>query len=118
MILIMGLPNAGKTTYSARYDNVLHLDDFGRHKFIKCNREVAKSDGNVVVEGIYNMKYRRKELLEALKGKDCKKICIWLDISREECERRERRGRNVVRYTLLEAPTYDEGWDEIIHLKE
>lgn len=110
----MGLPNAGKTTYSSRYAHVIHLDDCKKPKFDNCNKAVSETDGNVVVEGIYNTKYRRKALLEAVEGKNCRKVCVWLDTPREECEKRENRGRNVIRYALIEPPTYDEGWDEII----
>ena len=117
MTLIMGHPNAGKTTYSARYDNVLHLDDFPRNKFLNCNEAVRRSDGNVVVEGIYNLRCRRIKLLEAVAGKGCRNVCIWLDTPLDECVRREDRGRDerTVRGPL-QPPTLDEGWDEIIRL--
>lgn len=117
MILIMGHPNAGKTMYSSRYDKVLHLDDFPHNKFLYCNAAVRWSDGNIVVEGIYNLRCRRIKLLEALKGKNTERICIWIDTPIEECLRRESRGRNeeIVR-DPLQPPTLDEGWDEIIQI--
>ena len=122
MILIIGHPNAGKTTYSQQYDNVLHLDDFPQSKFLNCNKAVKKSDGNVVVEGIYNLRCRRKLLLEQVKDKDCKNICIWIDTPLEVCIERERNYRHrpeqMVRhsYDAFQPPTYDEGWDEIIRI--
>ena len=120
MILIIGHPNAGKTTYSERFENVLHLDDFPRSKFLNCNEAVRKSDGNVTVEGIYNLRCRRKKLLEAVKGKDTRNVCIWLDVPKDECLRRESRNRNasVITHSPFEPPTLDEGWDEIIHLRK
>lgn len=119
MILIIGHPNAGKTTYSAQFDNVFHLDDFPLSKFLNCNKAVSKTDGNVVVEGIYNLRCRRERLLEAVKNKKCERVCIWLDVDIEECIRRETRGRtqSVVENDFFEAPTFDEGWDKIIHIK-
>lgn len=123
MILIMGYPNAGKTTYSQNYEDVIHLDDFGRGKFAKCNEAVLHSDGNVVVEGIYNTAKRRKSLLDAVSEKNCRKVCIWIQTPLEECLRREKmyrmRGDNVVLVSadMFEEPTYSEGWDEIITIK-
>ena len=116
MTLIIGLSNAGKTTYSQKYDNVLHLDDFPFNKFLNCNEAVRKSDGNVVVEGIYNLRCRRKKLLEAVKGKPCKNICIWLNTPLEECLKRDGRSEEIVMqgYRMFQPPTLDEGWDEII----
>ena len=115
MILIMGHPNAGKTTYSSRYKAVLHLDEFPFPKFLNCNEAVKKTDGNVVVEGIYNLRCRREKLLEMVKGKPCKNICIWLDTPIEECLKRENRGRNAQTInSFLQPPTLEEGWDEII----
>ena len=114
MILIIGYPNAGKTTYSAQFDNVLHLDDFPPSKFLNCNEAVKQADGEVVVEGIYNLRCRRKKLLEAVK-KDEKKVCIWLNTPIEECIKRENRGRpRQVVIGPFQPPTLDEGWDEII----
>ena len=115
--LICGLPNAGKTTYSKRFENVLHLDDFPRNKFLNCNKAVAESVGDVVVEGIYNLRIRRKKLLESVK--DGKKVCIWIDTPTEECIRREDRGRqpHIVTQLPMQPPTYEEGWDEIVVIR-
>lgn len=128
MILIMGLPNAGKTTYSAQYENVLHFDEFRKFtikpkdQYELCNKAAAEFDGEVCVEGIYNSASKRKELLEAVKDNPEKNICIWLDTSVETCEKREDRGRpkGLVRVhkERFEPPTYDEGWDEIIIINE
>ena len=118
LILIIGLPNAGKTTYSGRYESVLHLDDFP-WRWQPCLKAAATTEASeLVVEGIYNFARRRMELLEALKDKPGKRICIWLDTPVEECVRREDRGRpdGIVWMHQRQAqlPTEDEGWDEII----
>ena len=117
MTLIIGLPNAGKTTYSQRYTNVLHLDDFPWNRWLNCNEAVRQSDGNVVVEGIYNLRCRRERLLEAVAGKNVRNVCIWLDTPQDECLRREDRGRDARTITdIFQPPTLDEGWDEIIRI--
>lgn len=117
IVLIIGLPNAGKTTYSERFENVLHLDDFPPSKFLNCNEAVRKAVDDVVVEGIYNLRCRRERLLEAYQGNG-RKVCIWIDTPADVCVGRENRGRHeqVVRAHLFQPPTYDEGWDEIIRI--
>lgn len=116
MTLICGLPNAGKTTFSGRYSKVLHLDDFPPSKFLNCNEAVRQSEDDVVVEGIYNIRCRRERLLEVAKGR---KVCIWIDTPLEECLRREGKSEHVVRVgaEMFQPPTYDEGWDEIIIIR-
>lgn len=115
MILIIGHPNAGKTTFSARFEHVLHLDDFPPNKFLNCNQAVAESGGDVVVDGIYNLRCRRLRLLEGCRG-NSPKVCYLLDTPLDECIRREEQGRQrpgVMEHSYLEPPTLDEGWDEI-----
>lgn len=122
MILIIGHPNSGKTTYSQQYDNVIHLDDFPRNKFLNCNEAVKKTDGNVVVEGIYNLRCRRELLLKQVEGKSCINICIWLDTPIEICLEREKNYRKRPQEMILsccntfQPPTLDEGWDKIIRV--
>lgn len=123
LTLICGIPNAGKTTYSLRYDNVIHFDDVTRKggQFENCNRMASEVDGDVVVEGVYNSVKRRKQLLEACKHQD-KKICIWLDTEVDECVEREKNYRKRpislvhAHHRSLEPPTLDEGWDEVIRI--
>ena len=118
LTLICGLPNAGKTTYSAKYDTVIHFDDFG-NSFEKCTKAVSEVQGDVCVEGVYNSARRRKQLLDACKHQD-RKVCIWIDTSFEECIRREREYRKRpmgivhAHHKSFEKPTLDEGWDEVI----
>ena len=122
LILIIGLPNAGKTTYSKQFKNVLHLDDFPWNKFLNCNEAVRLVDDDVVIDGIYNLRCRRERLLEAVRDKSEKKVCIWVDTPLEECIKRSVFGRSerIVRdgARMFQPPTYDEGWDEIIIVKD
>ena len=122
MILICGLPNAGKTTFSQRYENVIHFDEVkgGRHRRDKVI-EMVSADNDLVVEGVYDKAKDRKHLAETSKAKN---TCIWLDVSVDECLKREskyrQRGEHLVIWCAesFEPPTLDEGWDEIIILKE
>lgn len=121
LTLICGLPNAGKTTYSSKYDTVIHFDNIPREgdQFENCNRLASEVQGDVCVEGVYNSVRRRKQLLEACKHQD-RKVCIWIDTPLEECIRREREYRKRpigivhAHHKSFEKPTLDEGWDEVI----
>ena len=125
MILIIGLPNAGKTTYSIQFENVIHFDNIphtnNEEWYNKCDELAKKSSDDITIEGIYNNRNRRIKLLEACKDKSIKK-CIWIDTDVKECIKRENRNRSIHtiigHHTLFEPPTYDEGWDEIIILKD
>lgn len=121
LTLICGLPNAGKTTYSSKYDTVIHFDDIPRKggQFENCNKRASEVKGDVCVEGVYNSARRRKQLLEACKHQD-RKVCIWIDTPLEECIRREceyrKRPIGMVHAhrKSFEPPTLEEGWDEVI----
>lgn len=125
-ILICGIPNAGKTTYSEKYDNVIHLDDFrdlgSRKAFQEIRRLLSRTKEDAVVEGVYGSAQLRKELLRACHHQD-QKICIWLDTDVAECIRRElayrKRPIGIVygHHHGFEPPSLEEGWDEIIHIE-
>lgn len=120
MILITGLPSAGKTTYSKKYDNVLHYDDVkGRYRRDMVV-EAVKADNSLIVEGVYHKAKLRRQLVEVSKENNC---CIWFNIPVEECLERERNTRKRGDFQILqcaavfEPPTFDEGWDEIIIIR-
>lgn len=123
MTLICGIPNAGKTTYSQRFDNVVHMDEVAtnRKHFPKITEIIANSTEDVCVEGVFISKHQRKELVSACRP-EWKKTCIWLATPLEECLRRENRGRKAALmencHAAMQPPTYSEGWDEIIIIGE
>ena len=119
--LICGLPNAGKTTYSNSYKNVIHLDDYHfNNKYEASNADALRMlfSNDVCLEGDYSTVNVRKRVLSSISNIVCKKVCIYLKISKETCLKRENRGREkkLIKYLLndFEPPTKDEGWDEII----
>lgn len=108
--LICGMPRAGKTTYSKRYDNVIHLDGIGYHQ---VKRMVAEITTDVAVDGIYNDSRTRERLATAYKGNG--RRCIWIDTPLEI-----RKTRPMWQEYLgmeFEPPTFEEGWDEIIIIR-
>ena len=111
LTLICGLPRAGKTTYSERFDDVIHLDTFGVYQGVI--HRVRSKNGDVVVEGVYHTRYNRECLVRAYGGVGCR--CIWLDTPQEV--RRTRKGWCERCDYPFEPPTLEEGWDEIIIIR-
>ena len=117
--LICGIPNAGKTTYSSQFKNVIHMDEIIPKKKNLAYEEVcdmiAKSNDDIYVEGVFTASHIRKQLCDAYNGR---KICIWLNTSVDECIAREDRQRAtfIIRNCaeFFSPPTFKEGWDEII----
>ena len=55
MILIIGIPNSGKTTYSENFEKVIHYDNF---KLTTLDRHIQiltliKNNDNICIEGVY-----------------------------------------------------------------
>ena len=120
MILVIGIPGAGKTTFSRRFANVVHRDDCPHPQHETFPRIVAASGGDVVAEGVVNSRKMRKLLLDALPT-EWEKTCIWLDTPLDACIGRETSGRNRPldlrgHASRFEPPTLDEGWDEIVRI--
>lgn len=123
MVLICGLPNAGKTTYSANYDNVIHYDEVhaqkGQHPQKLLCEMVSKASQDVCVEGIFITARERRAVVQASNAEH--KTCIWLNTPIDECMKRENRNRATCLIQscaeLFEPPTKSEGWDEIIVIR-
>lgn len=116
MILICGRPGSGKTTYSNKFSNVyevLHLDEIQSYEGVI--EKLFNINEDVVIEGIYDMPFIREEVVKAYHGKDPKK-CIWLDTSIKLREKR-RNHKIDIDYPFMK-PTYEEGWDDIVIIKD
>ena len=116
LTLICGIPNAGKTIYSSRFDNALHLDEIGTtYKVIDKMKQI---DGDVVVEGYFGSAESRRRVRSAYSGEA---RCVFIDISVEESIKREKRNRHeaILRNAsrFFEPLTLDEGWDGIIIIR-
>ena len=116
MVLICGVPNAGKTTYAERYPYVVHMDDYAYGEWEDALRDAPDT---VCVDGILSNMRQRRRLLEICHDKR-PHICIYIDIDLETSISREQRGRSAgvlgMYYQQFEPPTYAEGWDKIIHI--
>lgn len=120
VVLIIGYPNAGKTTYAARFGRVIHIDDFRDSlqpgtQYKRCHAFIASVSDDIVVEGCYPTRKLRTDFLNACQRKNDFKMCIWIDTPIAECKQRENRGRPIM-YSHFEPPTIDEGWNTIIRV--
>lgn len=111
LTLIIGYPNAGKTTFSEKFENVVHFDKYNGKR--PQGLAVVADMEDACVEGLF---LTRKSRLEILDGRESPKICYWLDTPLEECIKRIGRPSRIVQSCAkqFEQPTYDEGWDKII----
>lgn len=110
--LICGLPRAGKTTYSKKFNDVIHLDTCGG--YVGVLHKLYRKTGDIIIEGVYRRKSDRITLIRSYKTDYYK--CIWLDTPDEV--RKSRKGWDkYCDIPPFEAPTIDEGWDEIIILR-
>lgn len=113
-MLIIGLPNAGKTTYSQRFKNVLHYDEIMILPKEERYELYRKAE---IIEGIFNTRKSREIVLSLWTDKK-RKTCIWIDTPVDVCREREDRCRPTAIVAIhakrFEPPTFEEGWDEII----
>lgn len=124
MILICGIPNAGKTTLSKYFRNRVHSDDIklhGRSRISYICNLIELSDDNICIEGVFGLSRDRIRFIQASKGR---KTCIWVDTPEEICIEREKnyRGRPLTiifgNARTFQPPTYSEGWDRIIKVHD
>lgn len=111
LTLICGQPRAGKTTYSERFNDVIHLDTSGAYRGVL--RKVKRLNGDVVVEGVYRHQSERIHLIQVYDTDRYK--CIWLNTPDEV--RQSRKGWDKWCDKPFETPTLSEGWDEIIIIR-
>ena len=103
--MVCGLPNAGKTTYSKRFQNVVHYDDYAH--LPKAERDSIFRAASCV-EGIFNSRRGRMSVLDGRSG-----TCIWIDTPAEVCASRGNDTTVWCHAAMFEPPTYDEGWSDI-----
>lgn len=91
-IVIAGVPRAGKTTLSKRYESVLHTDDMRHLPWSEHSAVVADwldEPGPWVIEGVAAVRALRK-WLRSREGKPCDRV-IWLDTPHVELTDRQQR---------------------------
>lgn len=138
---LCGIPASGKSTIAKilMADKLYSFDelvkDYKGQNISKYHKQVEiqmfkdiqlclKNNNSVICDHLLITKEKRLELLSYI-PEGCKKICVVLNTPLEECLR-----RNAIREIILpdfvitqsveiyEPPSIDEGWDEIIYVKE
>lgn len=90
---------------------VIHIDDsFSRSVVLS---KLSHIEGDVVVDGIYFDPKERRLLIDTYRGNGAR--CIFLDTPVHI--REERLGHKIKHDFPFNAPTLEEGWDEIIIIR-
>lgn len=138
--ILCGIPGSGKTTIATQlaqeqdaklysYDVIRHdsklsfFEDICALIYEKINIDLSSGYDVVYDAPNHRLKYR-KDILNTISDIPCKKICVVLLTSFEECLKRnanrEARLPDFVLHDLynkFEFPTLDEGWDDIWYYK-
>ena len=135
--VLCGLPASGKTTLSQELakttkSKLYCFDDYPDSHNPRKSKEVKEqmyqgiladlSQGcNIVLDDLHTQKEWRENLLAIIEDINCKKILIVMETPIGECLRRNKQRINRLPEFVIqilnqryEAPTLDEGWDEII----
>ena len=128
-----GVPGSGKSTFSRKFAEEKELERFSFDE-MKCFRLEefmrpaikAMQEGKSVILDTTNLRVNvRKKVLQAVEDIPCRKVVVYMDTSLEQClyrnAHRETRLQDCIvesTYSSLQKPTLDEGWDEIIYVKE
>ena len=133
LYVMCGIPASGKSTLSKKIASDygitrFSLDEMGyirQHRIIPYIIDALENGDSVVADSLYTIKEWRKELLEAVKEIECKRILVYMDIPLNVCIQRNRNRDNPLpdycienEFEHFENPSLDEGWDKIIHVKE
>ncbi len=136
-IMMIGLPGSGKSTYAETIGANVHSSDAIREEilgdvnnqdsngdvFSELHRRV-KDDLRDGVDTVYDATNingkQRIAFLKELRSIDCRKICILMATSYEDCKERITKRSRIVPTHVLDRmyknfcpPYYYEGWDEI-----
>lgn len=133
LYVMCGVPGAGKSTFSRKFAEEKGLERFSfdemrcfrLESFMKPALEAMRNGKSVILDTVNLRVNVRKKVLQAAEEIPCKKVVVFMDTSLEQClyrnAHRECRLQDCIiesTYRSLQKPTLDEGWDEIIIVKE
>lgn len=131
--VMCGVPGSGKTTFSRKFAEEKGLERFSFDEmrcfrlaeYIRPALEAMRKGKNVILDTTNLRINVRKKVLQEVADIPCRKVVVYMDTSLEQClyrnAHRETRLEDFVvesSYRSLQKPTLDEGWDEIIYVKE
>lgn len=137
LTILCGLPGSGKTTYAHKlasetgailrcYDDLPGAFSPSKQQAVHAQMwaaiaEELRQGYDVVCDDLHHTKEKRRMILDAVRGIECKKVLVLMDTPLDECLKRnagrKRRLPDVVLHSCaarFEEPTMDEGFDEII----
>lgn len=133
LYVMCGVPGSGKSTFSRKLAEEKGLERFSFDE-MKCFRLEefmrpaikAIQEGKNVILDTTNLRVNvRKKVLQYMEEIPCRKVVVYMDTSLEQClyrnAHRETRLQDCIIesiYRSLQKPTLEEGWDEIIYVKE
>lgn len=133
LYVMCGVPGSGKSTFSRKLAEEQGLERFSFDE-MKCFRLEefmrpaikAMQEGKNVILDTTNLRVNvRKKVLQYVEEIPCRKVVVYMDTPLEQClyrnAHRETRLQDCIIesiYRSLQKPTLEEGWDEIIYVKE
>lgn len=133
LYVMCGVPGSGKSTFSRKLAEERNLERFSFDE-MKCIRleelmrpaiEAIQNGKSAILDTTNLRANVRKKVLQAVGDIQCRKVVVYMDTSLEQClyrnAHRETRLQDCIiesTYRSLQKPTLDEGWDEIIIVKE
>ena len=133
LYVMCGVPGSGKSTFSRKLAEEQGLERFSFDE-MKCFRLEefmrpaikAIQEGKNVILDTTNLRVNvRKKVLQYVEEIPCRKVVVYMGTSLEQClyrnAHRETRLQDCIiesTYRSLQKPTLEEGWDEIIYVKE
>ena len=135
--MMVGLPASGKSTVAKELGGIVRSSDelreelLGNVEDMKHNTEIFTVLQSLIRADLYNGRDAvydatnlkasyRVEFLNSLKLLQCKKVCVFVDTPVKLCDKwNESRERTVPKEAMdrmkrfLQAPEFNEGWDEI-----
>lgn len=129
LYVMCGVPGSGKSTCSkqmAEEHGLTHIS----YDELRCRHQsefirpavAALRDGNNTIMDSTNLRIsERKNILQAVADISCKKVVVFMNTSLQEClyrnAHREARLSEIAvegMHRIMQKPTLDEGWDEIL----
>lgn len=133
LYVMCGVPGSGKSTFSRKLAEERGLERFSfdemqcfrLEEFLRPAVEAIRNGKSVILDTTNLRVNVRKKVLQAVGDVQCRKVMVYMDTSLEQClyrnAHREARLQDCMvesTYRSLQKPTLDEGWDEIITVKE
>ena len=130
MIVFIGLPGAGKTTYYQQTFSKTHAhvnrDLLGSNRIKHFLHTCFATEMSFVYDNTNIVSRARRRLIQQAQGSFLRPICYWFDVSLNDAlnqnalrEGKARVPEHAIRSMdrQLEPPSWDEGWESIVRVQ-